>query len=498
MGLDSALLTATSGLRLVSRQMAQASQNIANAATPGYARRQVPGESVDGGGVRALEPLRDLSESLRAEARTARSDLAGATLRDDVLAPLAQLQGDPASGGSVAGLAGALRDAFTALRAAPSDAGAQGGVLIAAQDFAGRSNAISGAIGRARQSVQDGLRADVDQANGLLREVARLDAQIRIGAAAGQPDAEALDRRDAALARLSDLIEVTPVGRGDGGVTLILRGGSVLPLDPDGSPLSVAGGAQVSAQDDYGPPAGTLPGVLLNGTDITGSLKGGRIGAALELRDRTLPLMQAELDLTAAALARRLDDQGLRLFTDGAGAGAPPAPDPAAYPGAVVGFAGRIALSAAVRDNPRLVRDGTHAAPGAGFAPNPSGGPSGFTGLVDAVLDRSFGAGNPAIPGSGLGPGGTLASGFAPPARILDYAAAATAGQAATAAAAAEDAAGAKAAGARLDGLLQRREGVDVDQEMAALLQLQNAYAANARVMATVQSMWDALLGAVR
>jgi flagellar hook-associated protein 1 FlgK len=39
---------------------------------------------------------------------------------------------------------------------------------------------------------------------------------------------------------------------------------------------------------------------------------------------------------------------------------------------------------------------------------------------------------------------------------------------------------------------------VDPDAEMAAMVQLQNAYAANARVLGTVQSMWDSLLAAVR
>jgi flagellar hook-associated protein 1 FlgK len=36
--------------------------------------------------------------------------------------------------------------------------------------------------------------------------------------------------------------------------------------------------------------------------------------------------------------------------------------------------------------------------------------------------------------------------------------------------------------------------GVNVDEEMAALLQLQNAYAANARVLSTIKEMLDTLL----
>jgi flagellar hook-associated protein 1 FlgK len=38
--------------------------------------------------------------------------------------------------------------------------------------------------------------------------------------------------------------------------------------------------------------------------------------------------------------------------------------------------------------------------------------------------------------------------------------------------------------------------GVNIDEEMAHLLTLQNAYAANARVMSTVKEMFDALLRA--
>jgi flagellar hook-associated protein 1 FlgK len=38
---------------------------------------------------------------------------------------------------------------------------------------------------------------------------------------------------------------------------------------------------------------------------------------------------------------------------------------------------------------------------------------------------------------------------------------------------------------------------VDVDAELAVMLQLQNAYAANARVIAAADEMWRSLLAAV-
>lgn len=45
-----------------------------------------------------------------------------------------------------------------------------------------------------------------------------------------------------------------------------------------------------------------------------------------------------------------------------------------------------------------------------------------------------------------------------------------------------------------LQSKFNNQSGVNIDEEMAHLLSLQNAYAANARVMSTVKQMFDALL----
>lgn len=496
MSLDSALLAATSGLRHSARQLSLASQNIANASTEGYTRKTAPGEALGTAGVRTLEAQRSVDYALRAEARTARGHAAAAQLRSDALAPLSQLLGDPADGNSIAGLLGTFRDSLTALRASPGESGAQTQALRTAEDFAISMNEMGTAISRARQAAQDGLRQDVDQANALVREIARLDAQVKADMAAGRNGADALDRRDAAVGRLSELIDIKPVNNSDGSVTLIMNGGSVLPLDPHGSPLGIAD-AVVGPDSYYGAPAGNLPGLTLGGVPIASKGLGGRIGERFTLRDETLPRMQAELDQLGAVLAQRLEEQGLRLFTTADGG---PPPDPTT--GAVHGFAQQMRVNPAVAADPRLLRDGTHGV--GGFTPNPPGGPTGFTTLLDRVLTYSFGderaPGVPHTPISGqdLGPGGNLDSTFSPPRRILDYATSVTGALSSEASAAEARASETRGLRIHLDTLVQSREGVDVDAEMAAMVQLQNAYAANARVMAAVQSMWDALLAAVR
>jgi flagellar hook-associated protein 1 FlgK len=506
MGLQGALFTATDGLRLVSQQAAVVSRNVSNAGTPDYTVKRVTIEALAEGGVRIGETTREVDVSLRAEARIVRGQAAHAEVRERALTPLVALNGSPGSSDSISDLVTAVRDGLTALRARPSDLSDQRAALRAAGDLSTRLNELAAAVGRTRQAAQDELVRRVDEANRLTQQISRLDGEAKATRAGGSSDSYTLDRRDAAIQHLSELLDVTPILGTRDQVTLILRGGYTLPLKPDGAPFSI-GSAPVTPETYYGPPGGTLPALMLGEIDITGLTRNGRMGALLDLRDSALPQMQAELDVLASTLATRFDAQGLRLYTDGAGSTAAP-PDVTAgtgYSGSVVGFAGRIAVSSAVSSELRLLRDGTHPAPATGFVPNPSDGPSGFTTLLDNLLNYGFGTAtgpggtaHPATPTDKLGPGRNLVSSFNPPIRLADHAAAMTGSHAVAASEATSRLTETSASRTRIDLLLQQREGVDVDQEMASLLQLQNAYAANARVLATVQEMWDALLRAAR
>ena len=49
-----------------------------------------------------------------------------------------------------------------------------------------------------------------------------------------------------------------------------------------------------------------------------------------------------------------------------------------------------------------------------------------------------------------------------------------------------------------LSGKLTTQCGVSIDTEMSTMIQLQNAYGANAKVIAAVQAMWAQLLATVQ
>jgi flagellar hook-associated protein 1 FlgK len=124
--------------------------------------------------------------------------------------------------------------------------------------------------------------------------------------------------------------------------------------------------------------------------------------------------------------------------------------------------------------------------------------------LIDRILEYSFGdkKSNGVSWGgfatTGLGPDGSLSSPFGAPRAIEEFAALLTSFQTADSTAAGAAVASAKTLSDGLEARFTRQSRVDVDSEMASLVQLQNAYAANARVMSTAQTMWDTLFGSVR
>jgi flagellar hook-associated protein 1 FlgK len=502
MSLEVSLNNARSGIALIGRQLSQTAADIANAGTEGYTDKRIEARSLTAKGqpmgVRALPAERLIDAALAARLLTARSADAAANVRQASLARIEQAHGSIAGEQSLADLTARLTEGLLALRDMPGDPLRQRAAVSAAEDLAARFNAVSDTITLVRQDAQDGMVAEVAAINANLREIARLTDEIRPELASGRSVADLEDRRDVAIARLAESLDITVLRGADGGVTLVTRSGTTLPLDRDRDMLSMAT-ATVGVSAFYGP-GGTLPGVILGGTDVTASLAGGRLGEYRGLRDGTLPRMQAELDVLATGFAARFEAQGLRLFTDAGGAVPNPA-QPYTTSGAM-GFARTIRVSPAVVADPSLLRDGTHAVPG--FTPNPPGGPASFTGLLDRLLtfalgtEESPGVPHPGFASAGLGPDGSLLARVVPQGSLAAQATQTVSVQTAERAEAARAAESAAVLRTGLEGRFAQMSGVDVDREMAAMVMLQNAYAANARVISAVQQMFDSLLGAVR
>ncbi len=506
MSLDSVLSIATSGLSAINQQLALVSHNVANANTAGYAVETLPQTSLDGGGqgmgVVVGVAQRQVNAELQSELSAQGGAVAGLQTTTTALSSIDTALGTPGAGTDLASLVGSLQDAFSTLASDPSVAASQTQVVSAASSLAGGINGLASTYAGERQTAQDSLSSEVSDLNSGIATIGTLSDQIMGIKAQGDSTADLENQRDNAIQQVSQLLNVNFIPQSSGDMLAVTQSGLSIPLHNSTGPFATSD-ATLGATSTTGT---DIPPITLNGTDVTSQLVGGEIGANLQLRDSTIPTFQAELDEFSHTLASRFQAQGLTLFSDAngnvpAGGGTP------AQSG-YVGFSGDIQVNPAVQSNASLVRDGTNAIaagdPGGGsaFTPNPTTGPAGFTGLVERVLDYTFGANaqsgqaQPAAAQSGLGPNGNLAAPYSG-STIASLASGLVSAQSQASSTAQDQLGTAQALQTTLQGKVSDVSGVSVDAEMSSMIQLQNSYAANARVVAAVQSMWTQLINTV-
>jgi flagellar hook-associated protein 1 FlgK len=207
------------------------------------------------------------------------------------------------------------------------------------------------------------------------------------------------------------------------------------------------------------------------GSDGVDSLSGGAIGAAFTLRDQTLPTFGARLDAMARDLIERFEDPDTDPTVGATDPGLLTDDGARLDPADTVGLASRIKINDDVHaESLSLLRDGVGAT-----APGPAGDSAQIRRWLGALGEaRSLSVGGRS------GSAATLAGGLA-----------AEVGAQRLAAEENESFANARWSTLRESELAG---GVNSDQELQMLLQIEKAYAANARVIATVDQMLQRLL----
>ncbi|HBK06415.1 MAG TPA: flagellar hook-associated protein FlgK [Acetobacteraceae bacterium] len=502
MSLDSALSIAAGGLANINTQFALVSQNVANAATPGYALEVSNQQSVTadgiGMGVRTGPATLQIDQALQSSVVQQNAIVSGGQTTQTALQAIDSVLGTPGSGTDLGSLLGNLQNTFSALLTDPSNQTQQSAVVSSATSLAQGINSLSAAYGAQRQAAQDGIASAVGTLNSTLATIGQLSNQIIALKPTNQSSADLENQRNAAVQTLSRLVDIKTAEQPNGDLAIFTTSGLTLPTRDGATPFSIAD-ATTPVTASY--PGGGLPGIMLNGGDVTSQMTGGQIGANITLRDTTLPTDQAELDEFSQGLSSRFAAQGLALFTDPTGN--VPSGGGAPAQSGYVGYAATIQVSPTVSGNPSLVRDGTNAT--GTFTPNPTGGPAGFTALINNVINYTFGTqsqsgvSQPALNTNGLGPAGNLAAPFnATNGALSDFASSLVSSQAQQSATATANLTTQQALQTSLNARATAVSGVNMDTEMSQMLSLQNAYSANARVISAVQSMFTQLLQAVQ
>ncbi|WP_343080485.1 flagellar hook-associated protein FlgK [Ostreiculturibacter nitratireducens] len=483
MTITSTLHNALSGLAAVSRSADVVSSNVANALTEGYARRELSlsAQSLggNGAGVSVDAVTRAVNQTVLADRRLADAELANADVRSAFLAQVEGRIGTPDDAGSLSARLTELESALIEAASRPDSEARLGSVLTAAKNVTKAVAAISGAIQQSRMEADSGIASAVNSLNGMLVEIRDLNVEITSARASGRDATALMDQRQTLVDKVSEIVPVREVPRQGDQVALFTTGGAVL---LEGTPARIGFTAVGVIAPDMTMTGGALFGLTLNGMPIspsdTGVMGGGRLGALFAVRDDLAVTAQTQIDALARDLIGRFQSSAVDptlgpgspgLFTD-SGNSLNVADE--------VGLSARLSVNA-LADPSRggslwRLRDGLGAA-----MPGPVGDATLLNALSAALAD-------PVTPASGsFGGAARSASGLA--ADILS--------QIAGARQSAEDAQGYASARQEALTVLQLQDGVDTDREMQMLLVIEQAYAANARVIKTVDELIQQLIG---
>lgn len=483
MGLSTTLANALSGLTAASRGAEVVSQNVANAATPAYARRSLDLSPLslggNGAGVQVDGISRQVDLALLGDRRLADAETGGSGLRAGFLAAAERLLGAADDAASLSGLVGGFDAALLTAAGRPDSQAALQAVLTSGQDLAAAFGRMTRTTQAARMQADSGAAADVARLNAALASVDTLNADILAMRAAGRDATALMDQRQKLVDDIATIVPIREVARDHDQVALFTAGGAIL---LEGNPAVVGFAAVGTITADMTLASGALSGLTINGQPVPatdpGVLGGGSLGARLAIRDGLAVDLQAQLDAFARDLMARFADPAVDptlapgapgLFTDRGAAF-----DPLAE----AGLAGRLAIHAAA-DPARggalwHLRDGLSAA---------TQGDVGDGRLIGRMRDALAAERPPAsgafttLSRSAGGLTGDILS------RVAGQRLSAEAGE--------------TRARARQSALteLQLRDGVDTDAELQGLLLIEQAFAANARVIQTVDDLINKLVG---
>jgi flagellar hook-associated protein 1 FlgK len=482
MTVSSALSNALSGLTAATRAAETVSSNLANTLTEGYGRREVDllaRSDGTAGGVRVIGVNRIISEGVISDRRLADAELSNSSAVADFHVNLESLLGNPEDGHSLSAQISSFEDSLISAASRPESQERLQLVSYRAADVSSTFNSASDGIQHMREKADTNIGTMVDRLNELLQQAKDLNQKIIGVSNQGKSTASLQDHRQQVIDGIAELVSVRQVPRNHGAVALYTTGGAIL---LDGSAAELAFTTTNVIMPHMTEDAGLLSGLTINDVPVrTGSdngvLRGGAISAQFEIRDELAVKAQDRLDSVARDFIERFQDPATDptlaigdagMFTDSG----------LAFDSAdEVGISGRLQLNTLVDTNGAneiwRLRDGLNATSAGNL------GNSTLLQSLSGALTRTK------VPASGGFGGGALTA-HSMTSNFLS-----------------------KTAGDRLNSdqtvtyattrqsnlrTLELQDGVDSDQELQKLLIIEQTYAANARVIQTVDEMMQALL----
>lgn len=489
MSLSASFNSVRTSLTVTSSASSVNARNIEGAGEDGYARRRAVVSSGPDG-VRVVRIERTADELLASRTLAASSRAGEMEALASSQARVAEILSISDSSHSLIGRLGSLSRAIQTASTFPSDAGALASVLNEAKQIVGSLHGSHARLDELSKDADAQIVSSVSALNQKLLEFHEVDTRI----AAGPGDLERsdlLDRRDVILAGIAKDISISRVAKPDGSSALYSTGGVVL-YDRGVREFVVRSTGSL----DEGP---LRASIFIDGVDVSSAsssmpLTSGRLAGLLQVRDEIAPNVRYQLDEFAKGL--------VRAFTEGAPSSDSDIPtmqglfvlqghDSVPLLDHVPNAARLIAVNSNVDPdlggNLNLIRDGGISNPA---DPRYSNNPQGDPGYSSRLLDYISRIGSPqslsASPGS--------ISQFSIE-EFSEQIIAATGSRRVEAQGIAESA---RLTAEGFQTMLANATGVNLDEEMATMLNLENSYRASTRLLASVNALYESLFDAIR
>jgi flagellar hook-associated protein 1 FlgK len=290
------------GLNAHTQSLNTVGHNLTNASTEGYSRQRVqlastdplyapdltreetPGQIGQGVSIQRIERVRDELLEGRIDTQSGLEGYWGT--RDNYVLQLEQIYNEP-SDSSVRTLMDKFWDSWQELSLRPSDNAAREAVLSRGEALAAGMRDQHRRLSDFRSMVDGDLRGTVSQANDLAKEIASVNLEIQKSRAIGDNPNDLMDRRDVLVEKLGHLLPITADNRDSDEFMVHVDG------------LILVQGKMARTFDMSGPDEDGFASPVWKDTGLPADIKGGTLGALIELRDADAKKEMQTLDTMA-------------------------------------------------------------------------------------------------------------------------------------------------------------------------------------------------------
>ena len=296
-----ALRTAQSGLLANQQALDAVANNVSNVNTPNYSRKIVNMEqrvlAGSGAGVQVSDVTRSVDEGLIKSVRLELSSFHALNVQRDYYDRIQDLFGEPGENSSIAHVISEFENAIEMLAVSPDK-------TLEQSEFTRQGQQLTLSFQNMSDTIQDlRLQADkeiadvVTEINSLISDIGDYNDTIVRNKSIQADVTDLMDQRDAAVDRLSELVDVRYFYRDDGDIVVFTSGGRTL-VDNIPATLTHYAASSISATTTHA--EGDLGGIYVNnqveGNDITNEILGGQLYGLIQQRDSVLTDLQAQID----------------------------------------------------------------------------------------------------------------------------------------------------------------------------------------------------------